>query len=387
MRIKGVDNSTLPKTLRVDFENINTCPYCNGFASQRESKVRHVLDYYNSEIVTLEYRQERLYCTACKKRFDAVPPEVEPKRNHTRRFSAHIAEEAIKATFAEVSDRCFISESAVKRTFLQFVQEGLSKRKLKVSETTLAIYMVNIGNQRYFLLWDPDTSEPIELVPYDGKRLAEAIDAIAQNGTLFVIIADPSDELIGSAVKPAGYPVVTSIRQCYYLLQDQMRIDITKELGTSAKLATIERLLLPRKQLKKPQQKKVDNLLEKYPKLERMHAMLELFNLYCGFWDGYDVFEMWLPEAKEAVPEWNGLYRKIEKAREEIDLYFYADSNKYTSIPHDFENAAHETITCLQMTYGSSFEVTRARLLYNSIPDVDPIPLVDTVLWRQSYLE
>lgn len=260
---------SLPKPRLVGVKAPSVCPVCGGTIQQRDTRKRIVLDYVEGKIERITFWQGKFVCKDCKTYIYSAPTEMVPGRNYTKRYARHITEECMIMPISTVAENSSISEDTVKRVFVRTVQCGLKDRKLRVSGTTLAIYNFWLGAQKCYLFWDPDKSEPIELIKEDKNVLRGVVDQLSKNGLLLILISDFADQSLHDALEPLGYPVVTSPLQCYYAVFAQFRQDSMDMLGRGAKNITIQRLLQPNKNLSVSTRRAVSNLLRKHPPLSK----------------------------------------------------------------------------------------------------------------------
>lgn len=342
--------------------------YRHGFMSQRI----HDTNLHGKKAVIVLERQ-RYRCRSCKGTFLQPLPDVDDKRNMTKRLLDYIQRQSIRKTFAQVADDVGVNPETVRRIFRDHIGQ-LATEWVPVTPYWMGIDEIYLIRKFRAVLTNIREGTIFEML--ETNRMADVIayfQAMPHPDRIELVTMDMHwqyKEAVHRAFPEARIVVdkFHVVRQANRAVE-LIRIAYKKTLNKNQRRAlTRDRwVMLKRRDGLKPEERLIlDSWTGVY---EPLRAAYEAKEAYMNLWDAtltrseaeaaYDAWEGSL--TKEMRKAFTGLIRATRNWREEVFSYF------------DFEGATNATTESLnnlirekhRLGRGYQFDAIRAKVLYN----------------------
>jgi transposase len=363
------------------------CPLCkkgrlHGHGSQEQS-FQDTPTHGKPVVVFIQRRRYR--CTGCCKTLFEPVADFDGKRQATARLVRYIREQSFTKTFAALAREVDLDEKTIRHVFDDFIEEFEAKirfrtpRILGIDELKIiGQYRAMITNIERKTVFDLRPSRAkADLLPYfRSLRDKDAIEWVAMD--MYHVYKQ-----VVRATLPQARIVVDRfhIQRMANDALEKLRKRIRKDLPARQRLKLKdERFLLLKRQhdLKGEDMARALEWFRQFPQLGEAHALKEGF---LSIWD-----QECRPDAETACATWLGnipselaatfkdLTTAVHNWHDEIFAYFEQPiTNAYT------ESVNRLAKDMNRMGRGYSFEVIRARMLYNEKARKDGA-VVETVL-------
>lgn len=364
-----------------------TCPHCktgrlHGHGSQEQS-FQDTPAHGKPVVVFIQRRRFR--CTSCGKTLFEPVADFDGKRQTTARLVRYIREQSFTKTFAALAREVDLDEKTIRHVFDDFIEEFettvrfRTPRILGIDELKIiGKYRAMITNIERKTVFDLRASRAkAELLPYfRGLRDKDTIEWVAMD--MYHVYKQ-----VVRATLPQARIVVDRfhIQRMANDALEKLRKRIRKDLPVRQRLKLKdERFLLLKRQhdLKGEDMERALEWFRQFPQLGEAHALKEGF---LSIWDKKS-----RPDAETACAKWLGnipselaatfknLTTAVHNWHDEIFAYFEQPiTNAYT------ESVNRLAKDMNRMGRGYSFEVIRARMLYNQKARKDGA-VIETVL-------
>ncbi len=351
----------------------SACPECrmgrlHGHGTQPQS-YRDTPSHGKAVQITVHRRRFR--CQACGKTcFDAIP-DLDPKRLATRRLVAYVRSRCLRETFAALAREVGLDEKTIRHIFDDYIAECEARvhfetpRYLGIDEIKIiGAYRAMITNVERRTLFDMRESRAkADLLPYFRRlRGREAVRWVTMD--MYHVYR----QVIRTTLPEARIIVDKfHIQRMANEVLERLRKRVRKTLPQRQRLKLKDErfLLLKRQHDLKPSE--VDRLFawfREFPLLAEAHASKEGF---LSIWDqrtrsdAEKAYDLWTGNlASELISDFKPLTTAVTNWRDEIFAYFEQPiTNAYT----EAVNGLVKTMN--RMGRGYSFEVIRARMLYD----------------------
>jgi len=354
-------------------QDICLCPECSSlFFHKHGTQKQTFMDTpMHGKRVLIKVIRQRFQCQDCNKTFFEPLPAIDSKRQATKRLIGHIEERCVQETFVALAREVGVDEKTVRHVFDDYID----KKKTDVQYQTPEILGIDelkiIGDYRA-MLTNIDKLSIFDMLQSRKKvKLFEYFDSLPDKQNVHTLVMDMWNPYrqIGQKVFPGKLIVVDKFHVVRMandgLERVRKRIRKTLDDRTRLKLKDVRFVLLKRKEtLSEEQAAKANKWFEQFPELGIAYEAKERF---------YDIYTQPTREAAELAAErWaSSLPPEIEKDfrdlrvalhnwnREILNFYEQPVTNAYT----ESVNAIARFIN--RIGRGYSFEVLRARLLYN----------------------
>ena len=361
----------------VKAEGVSTwivCPLCKrgrlyGHGSQEQS-FQDTPSHGKPVEVFIQRRRYR--CQGCGKTLFEPVADFDGKRQATARLVAHIRKESFTKTFAALAREVALDEKTIRHIFDDFVEEFEAKVRFRTPRILGIDELKIIGDYRAMLtnverktVFDIRPSRKKEdLLPYFRTlRNKDTIEWVAMD--MYAVYKQ-----IVKGMLPDARIVVDRfhIQRMANDALEKLRKGIRKDLPARQRLKLKdERFLLLKRQhgLKGKDMERALEWFRQFPQLGEAHALKEGF---LSIWDhktrtdAEAACTKWLANIPaELSPTFKDLTTAVHNWHEEIFAYFEQPiTNAYT------ESVNRLAKDMNRMGRGYSFEVIRARMLYNA---------------------
>lgn len=351
------------------------CEHCgaNGFHGHGHIRQSYIDTPIHGKRVLLEIDRKRYRCKICGKTMFQPMPDIDDKRLATRRLVKFIEDRCTKLTFAELSRQVGVDDKTIRHIFDDYA----SRMALTVKfETPVVLgideikvvgqYRCVITNIQELSLFDILPSrKKAELIPY-FKRLPDKKNVRAIVMDLWSVYRQVADECF------PGVPVVADkfhvVRMANEAIE-KSRKAVRKQLNTRQRLKLKDdRFLLLAKadNLSEPNREKLAEWKETFPELGACHEAKErFFSIFdaTSRADAAERLDSWKEELDPlAMQHFLFVLTAVDNWRNEIlNMFDVPVSNGYTESLNNLIKGMN------RMGRGYSFEVLRARMLYDEI--------------------
>lgn len=329
--------------------------------------------------VIIEINQRRYVCPECGERFTEFLECLSPFDKVTKRLFYQSGDEALKENFLTVANKHGLSVDTVKRAFMQVVDD-LERDRTLIAPRVLGIDEIYIKEQDYkrkqpyAVFTDIENKRVIEFVRNNSKEnVIRVIKSMKGYEDIEVVTMDMATSYRYAVEEccPKAYCVVDHfhVMQKFSMALNTMRADIQGKLpeGDKKELFSIKGLISSnREDLNELDILKLDNVLEKYPKLQYSYQAKEKLREVYKCKTKYDAnqkyfeWEQFLTTMKD-IKEVKGIQKMINKLRKEIFAYF---DGRWTNAYTECANSLIRRI--IRDGNGYSFEVLRAKILFGT---------------------
>lgn len=354
-------------------EDICLCPECSSlfFHKHGTQKQSYMDTPMHGKRVLLEVTRQRFQCQDCHKTFFEPLPGIDSKRQATKRLIKYIEERCVQETFVALAREVGVDEKTVRHVFDDYVAKKQVEEHYETPEILGIDELKIIGDYRA-MLTNIDKLSVFDMLHSRKKvKLLEYFDSLPNKQNVHTLVMDMWNPYrqVGQKVFPGKLIVVDKFHVVRMANDgvERVRKKIRKTVDdrTRLKLKDEHRLLLKRKHtLSGEQTEKVQKWFDLFPILETAYETKERF---------YDIYTQPSREAAEhASDRWAAnIPSEIEKDFRDLRV---ALNNWNQEIMNYYEqpvtNAYTESVNSItrfinRMGRGYSFEVLRARLLYN----------------------
>jgi transposase len=337
----------------------------------------------HGKTVQITVNRRRYRCQACGKTlFDPIP-DLDSKRLATSRLIAYVRKTCFRETFAVVARRVAMDEKTVRQIFADYIEELESKirfvtpRFLGIDEIKIiGDYRAMITNIEHQTLFDMRESrkKPDLLAYFQALRDKDRVEWVTMD--MYHVYRQ-----VVQATLPQARIIVDRfhIQRMANDALEKLRKRLRKTLPERQRLKLKdERFLLLRRQhdLKSESMATLLDWFRRFPQLSEAHAIKEGF---FSIWDhkgrpaAEAAYAAWLSTVSpEMKPVFKDLLTALANWEEEIFSYFEQPvTNAYTESVNGLAKGMN------RMGRGYSFDVIRARMLYDPIARKKGAVIVD----------
>ena len=361
----------------VDAESTQTlqqCPGCQGMRLYRHGAQPQTYRDAPShgKPVRIGILRKRYRCQDCEQTaFDPIP-DLDGKRRATTRLVAFVRARSYAQTFTAVAREAALDEKTVRQIFADHVAQ-LAQQVRFETPRVLGIDELKIIGAYRAMITNIEHKSIFDLRPSRSKAdLLTYFKNLPDRDTIQWVTMDMYDvyRQVVHATLPQARIVVDRfhIQRMANEVLEKLRKNLRKTLTERERLKLKdERFLLLKRQhdLDPLPMRQLDAWFDRFPQLNRAHALKEGF---LSIWDARNRadaearFKTWLghldPELQENFKE---LTTAMRNWYEEVFSYFdNRITNAYTESANSLTRLMH------RMGRGYSFEVLRARMLYDA---------------------
>jgi len=384
LEVQNVDDSYVVKAEGVG--QWGTCLLCNGRLHGHGSQEQSFQDTpSHGRPVRIVIQRRRYRCTACGRTLFEPVADLDAKRQATARLVHYIRSQCFTKTFAAIAREVAVDEKTVRHVFDDFTEDLETRirfrtpRVLGIDELKIiGAYRAMITNVERSTVFDiRPTRAKADLLPYFRTlRDKDEIEWVAMD--MYHVYRQ-----VVRATLPQARIVVDRfhIQRMANDALEKLRKRIRKDLPTRQRLRLKDERFLLLKRQHDLNGNEMDRMLEwfrQFPLLGEAHALKEGFlsiwdqqsrdaaEAACTAWSGR------IPQ--DLAPTFKDLTTAVNNWHEEIFAYFEQPiTNAYT------ESVNRLAKDMNRMGRGYSFEVIRARMLYNEKARKDGT-VIETVL-------
>jgi len=362
----------------VGTEVLTACPDCGPVLGRLYGHGSQTQSFRDTPMhgmpTRLSVRRRRFQCQHCHKTLFEPLPAMDDKRLVTRRLLSHVRKHVFSETFASLARHAGLDEKTVRNICEDFVAElqatvrFQTPRVLGIDELKIVgAYRAVITNAEKRCLFDMLPTRSKE----DLLRYFQALPDKARIEWVTMDMYHVYRDVVRQTLPNARIVVDRfHIERMANEVIEQMRKRFRKELPGKERLKLKdERFLLLKRQhdLKPEQFGRLRAWFDRFPLLSEAHALKEGF---MAIWDQSktraDAEQAWLKWQANVSPELRSNFKALITAmtnwHDEILNYFESSmTNAYT------ESSNNLTRTANRMGRGYSFDVIRARMLYNNL--------------------
>lgn len=374
--LKTLEILTSEDSYVVKAEGVNqwvTCPLCktgrlHGHGSQEQS-FQDTPTHGKPVVIFIQRRRYR--CTSCTKTLFEPVADLDGKRQATARLVRYIRDQSFSKTFAALAREVAVDEKTVRHVFDDFIEEVEAKTQFRTPRV-LGIDELKIIGQYRAMITNIERKTVFDLRPSRAKAdLLPYFRNLRDKDTIEWVAMDMYH--VYKQVVRATLPQARIVVDRFHIQRmandalEKLRKRIRKDLPARQRLKLKdERFLLLKRQhdLKGADMTRALEWFRQFPQLGEAHALKEGF---LSIWDHKS-----RPEAEAACATWLGnippelaatfkdLTTAVHNWHDEIFSYFEQPiTNAYT------ESVNRLAKDMNRMGRGYSFEVIRARMLYN----------------------
>lgn len=349
------------------------CPLCktgrlHGHGSQEQS-FQDTPTHGKPVVVFIQRRRYR--CLSCNKTLFEPVADLDSKRQATARLVRYIREQSFTKTFAALAREVDLDEKTIRHVFDDFIEEFEAKVRFRTPRI-LGIDELKIIGQYRAMITNIERKTVFDLRPTRAKAdLLPYFRSLRDKDTIEWVAMDMYH--VYKQVVRATLPQARIVVDRFHIQRmandalEKLRKRIRKDLPARQRLKLKdERFLLLKRQhdLKGTDMERALEWFRQFPQLGEAHALKEGF---LSIWDHKS-----RPEAETACATWLGniplelaatfkdLTTAVHNWHDEIFAYFEQPiTNAYT------ESVNRLAKDMNRMGRGYSFEVIRARMLYN----------------------
>lgn len=373
---KELDDGNLLYCLEPTHDD-TVCKVCGGTGTKHETTYRKVRDIPQGFVqVGLIIKTIRYKCKECGATWVNDYISIPSSSKMTDRMRSYIAGKSVVAPFAEVAEELSVTDTTVKRTFIDKLKE-LDEQNNSYSPTVLGIDENHLCGKYRAVFVDVEKRQLIEMLEQRSQKTVTAyLNSLPDKDKIKVVTMDMWNPY-RSAVKDALPKAVIVIDKFHVVKEftstlDKLRKDLIKKVPKDKKkyLKNNRFLLLSNKEdLTVSNVKKLNDMLSNYESLEKPYLLKEMLRL------------MYMQPTRSSAEEWlEGIRKKVDN-NEELEAFksvFKTIDNWHTEIfnyfDYNYTNASTENLNKMINTIGNagrgySFDILRAKALYkNKIP-------------------
>ena len=349
------------------------CPECSGlFFHKHGTQTQSYMDTpMHGKRVLLEVARQRYKCQDCHKTFFAPLSCIDGRRQATKRLITYIEQRCMQETFVALAREVGVDEKTIRHIFDDYDARMKQEVKFKTPEI-LGIDEVKIIGDYRAMLTNIDKLSVFDLISSRKQnRLIEYFDQLPDKQNVHTLVMDMWNpyRLVSQKMFPGRMIVVDKFHvvKMANVGFDRARIRMKDALhrGTRVRLKKERFTLLRReKSLTEAQSAKAEKWLNQFPQLRVAYEAKErICNIYnqptraaaekeATLWSTTlaPEIEKDFRDLRVALHNWN---------REIFNYYEQPVTNAYTEAVNGIAGLIN------RIGRGYSFEVLRARLLYN----------------------
>lgn len=363
-------------TVQPSGEHLQTCPECGGRLYKHGQRVNHFADTpLQMKPVKIEVIRTRYRCSECKGMITHQLSFLDEKRRATHRLIQQVRKRCLDRTFTQLAEDTGVVVNTIKNITLDFVEE--LERDIKFETPTImgidelklmGTYRCVITNLAMNSLYDmlPERTQDT-LIPYFAKLPdAEKVEWICSDmwrpfKKSFHLHLPNAKLVIDKfhVVRMASEALDTERKALQSSLDRDARLNMKKHL----------RWILLRRpnSLTEDQQRILGNLEKWHPEFKEAYDLKEQFyNIYEATTkdDAIQRFHEWESSIPKYLKSFRDVVKTVNNNFEDIFTYWDAPiriTNAYTEGHNGITRVAN------RMGRGYTFEVLRAKILYNKV--------------------
>lgn len=357
---------------------VSTCPTCGPLLGRLYGHGTQTQLFRDTPMrgmpTRLSVQRRRFQCQHCHKTFFEALPAVDDKRVVTRRLLRYMRQHVFNETFAALARQSGLDEKTIRNICEDYVAELEANVRFQTPRV-LGIDELKIVGAYRAVITNVEKHCMFDMLPTRSKEdLLRYFQALPDKGQVEWVTMDMYRVYrdVASQVLPKARIVVDRfhIQRMANEVIEQMRKRFRKDLPDRERLKLKdERFLLLKRQhdLKPEQFERLRTWFEKFPPLSEAHALKEGF---LSIWDESktraDAEQAWQKWQADVSPELRSNFKALITAmtnwHDPIFNYFESSmTNAFT------ESSNNLTRTANRMGRGYSFDVIRARMLYNKL--------------------
>ena len=363
-------------TVQPSGEHLETCPECGGRLYKHGQRINHFADTpLQMQAVKIEVVRTRYRCSGCKSMITPQLSFLDEKRRATHRLIQQVRKRCLDRTFTQLAEDTGVVVNTIKNITLDFVEE--LERDIKFETPTImgidelklmGTYRCVITNLAMNSLYDmlPERTQDT-LIPYFAKLPdAEKVEWICSDmwrpfKKSFRLHLPNAKLVIDKfhVVRMASEALDTERKALQNSLDRDARLNMKKHL----------RWILLRRpnSLTEDQQRILGNLEKWHPEFKEAYDLKEQFyNIYEATTkdDAIQRFHEWESSIPKYLKSFRDVAKTVNNNFEDIFTYWDAPiriTNAYTEGHNGITRVAN------RMGRGYTFEVLRAKMLYNKV--------------------
>ena len=354
-------------------ETIEVCPFCSSTNIVKNGNYKRSIRDLNQfgARVGIELVAPRYICRDCESSFKNEYKTIQDGAKITNRLRDYIREQSLKKPFLNIADELGMTDTTIRRIFLDYVEELDGKRKLKAPRV-LGIDENHLRKQYRAVFTDIEHATILEILPNRSKvAVSDCIKQLDgyENIECFTIdMHKPYKEAIYS-VNPNAYIVIDKFHVVKMTNEalEKIRRRLNKSLPartTRSSLRGSKYLLLSNQEkLTKQQLERLEQLLKDYPVFKEPYELKEEFRKIYNCEtkaEAIKAFEEWKKKAIN-IYEFAEIAETVERWKTEIFNYF---DKRFTNATTECLNKLINDIDTGGKGY--SFDVLRAKALYGT---------------------
>jgi transposase len=366
---------------------LTTCPLCkigrlHGHGSQEQS-FQDTPTHGKPVVVFIQRRRYR--CISCTKTLFEPVADLDIKRQATARLVRYIREQSFTKTFAALAREVDLDEKTIRHVFDDYIEEFQTKIRFRTPRI-LGIDELKIIGQYRAMITNIERKTVFDIRPTRAKAdLLPYFRSLRDKDTIEWVTMDMYH--VYRQVVRAALPQARIVVDRFHIQRmandalEKLRKRLRKDLPARQRLKLKdERFMLLKRQhnLNEAEMQRAFEWFRQFPLLGEAHALKEGF---MAVWDSEDrpsaeaAYRSWLGNiTPETAPVFRELTTALNNWNEEIFAYFEQRiTNAYTESVNNLAKAMN------RMGRGYSFEVIRARMLYNAKARKDGA-VIETVL-------
>lgn len=356
----------------------SACPQCQGNRlyghGSQDQAYRDVPSLGRPTLLCVHRRRFR--CQDCGKTLFDPMPDLDERRLVTRRLIEYVRANIFRETFSSIGRRVDLDEKTVRQIFAEYVDELASKARFQTPRLMgidelkiIGAYRAIITNVEHRTVYDLlESRSKSSLLPYFRKlRDKDKIEWVAMD--MYHVYRQVVRATLGARIVVDKFHIQRMANEVLEKLRKQIRKDLPQRQRLKLK---DERFLLLKRQhdLSLEAMARLLEWFRAFPLLGEAHALKEGF---LAVWDKRDrrnaeySYQTWL---SNITPELQPVFKELTTAmanwHDEVFNYFERPiTNAYTESVNGLARAMN------RMGRGYSFEVLRARLLYDDVARKD----------------
>lgn len=357
---------------------VNACPTCGPLFGSPYGHGAQTQSFRDTPMrgmpTCLSVRRRRFRCQHCHKTFFETLPAVDDKRLVTRRLLRYLRQHVFDETFAALARQSGLDEKTIRNICTDYVADLEANVRFETPRV-LGIDELKIVGAYRGVITNVEKRCLFDLLRTRSKEdLLRYFHALPDKDRVEWVTMDMYHvyrDVVRQTLPKARIVVDRfHIERMANEVIEEMRKRVRKDLPDRERLKLKdERFLLLKRQhdLKPEQFERLRAWFQKFPLLSEAHALKEGF---LSIWDQNkaraDAEQAWLKWQTNVPAELRSNFKKLITAmtnwHEQIFNYFEGSmTNAYT------ESSNNLTRTANRMGRGYSFDVIRARMLYNKL--------------------
>lgn len=351
---------------------MDCCPYCSGDSiTKNGSKPKSIRDINMfGGRVELLVDNPRYRCKSCGHTFMHPYESIEQNQRMTVRLRNYIKDQSLRRSFTSLEDELGVSDTIIKRIFLERIEELDAARVLKAPRV-LGIDENHLHRNYRAVFTDVENGRILEILPDRNKSsIKRFIKSLPdyQNIKCFTMdmwkgYLNAVYELLPNAVVVVDkFHVIKQLNQALDSIRVRLRSSQDKKERKKLRYSRYN-LLHNMEDLTAKQQAQLEELFQEYPQFETPYYLKEEFRSI------YNCHTR--EEAQQAYALWKQHavgYKEFEAAADTVDEW-YLEIFNYFVFP--YTNAVTESLNKVindidNNGKGYSFDILRAKALYGT---------------------